>query len=204
IALDLTMVPVVVLSPITYIRGQGRRKFLGFVPRDKVYDMVGDQCREPAHALPGDIEISRNPNRGSGHDLDSARISARGLSARLHKAPAPGDEIGIGELQDYAVGDASSEFQHLRAVPCNPDGRGAGRPSELDQSFLIPDRLPCRELAEGVYRLLQTVRGDWLLPEHAARAVPTPNAQLHSEHTSELQSPDHLVCRLLLEKKKRT
>src|SRR5258708_38949676 len=29
--------------------------------------------------------------------------------------------------------------------------------------------------------------------------------QLRSEeHTSELQSPDHLVCRLLLEKKKRT
>src|SRR5947208_11408719 len=31
-------------------------------------------------------------------------------------------------------------------------------------------------------------------------------AALHrsEEHTSELQSPDHLVCRLLLEKKKRT
>src|SRR5438552_4798460 len=32
---------------------------------------------------------------------------------------------------------------------------------------------------------------------------PTPLARLRSEeHTSELQSPDHLVCRLLLEKKK--
>src|SRR5258708_8308001 len=31
--------------------------------------------------------------------------------------------------------------------------------------------------------------------EHAIRS---------EEHTSELQSPDHLVCRLLLEKKKRT
>src|SRR5258708_22923415 len=31
-----------------------------------------------------------------------------------------------------------------------------------------------------------------------------PNAQERSEeHTSELQSPDHLVCRLLLEKKKK-
>src|SRR5947208_9105868 len=29
-------------------------------------------------------------------------------------------------------------------------------------------------------------------------------AQRSEEHTSELQSPDHLVCRLLLEKKKRT
>src|SRR5438552_4721411 len=30
---------------------------------------------------------------------------------------------------------------------------------------------------------------------------PRPNRQRSEEHTSELQSPDHLVCRLLLEKK---
>src|SRR5947208_10750613 len=29
-----------------------------------------------------------------------------------------------------------------------------------------------------------------------------PHAERSEEHTSELQSPDHLVCRLLLEKKK--
>src|SRR5258708_39678659 len=32
----------------------------------------------------------------------------------------------------------------------------------------------------------------------------TPRARRSEEHTSELQSPDHLVCRLLLEKKKKT
>src|SRR5258708_10314280 len=31
-----------------------------------------------------------------------------------------------------------------------------------------------------------------------------PHAIRSEEHTSELQSPDHLVCRLLLEKKKKT
>src|SRR5947208_6373999 len=31
----------------------------------------------------------------------------------------------------------------------------------------------------------------------------TEQAERSEEHTSELQSPDHLVCRLLLEKKKR-
>src|SRR5258708_11346505 len=31
----------------------------------------------------------------------------------------------------------------------------------------------------------------------------TPEAKRSEEHTSELQSPDHLVCRLLLEKKKK-
>src|SRR5258708_22188682 len=53
-------------------------------------------------------------------------------------------------------------------------------------------------------------------PAVAAPAVPAPAASTappapsavdsvrSEEHTSELQSPDHLVCRLLLEKKKKT
>src|SRR5258708_23606988 len=36
----------------------------------------------------------------------------------------------------------------------------------------------------------------------ATRPFPRPSSR-SEEHTSELQSPDHLVCRLLLEKKKR-
>ena len=35
------------------------------------------------------------------------------------------------------------------------------------------------------------------------RRVPVENVKRSEEHTSELQSPDHLVCRLLLEKKKK-
>src|SRR5258708_31537680 len=42
--------------------------------------------------------------------------------------------------------------------------------------------------------LWNRVRMDVYLPEHSHRS---------EEHTSELQSPDHLVCRLLLEKKKK-
>src|SRR5947208_10653414 len=41
-------------------------------------------------------------------------------------------------------------------------------------------------------------------PGHAEPVVDTEHGQRRSEeHTSELQSPDHLVCRLLLEKKKK-
>src|SRR6476660_10332742 len=36
-----------------------------------------------------------------------------------------------------------------------------------------------------------------------ASHVPRPVGSRSEEHTSELQSPDHLVCRLLLEKKKK-
>src|SRR5438552_7087410 len=39
---------------------------------------------------------------------------------------------------------------------------------------------------------------------HALREAPmTKTGKRSEEHTSELQSPDHLVCRLLLEKKKK-
>src|SRR5258708_14667105 len=41
-------------------------------------------------------------------------------------------------------------------------------------------------------------------PDHAGVPRPPACRRVRSEeHTSELQSPDHLVCRLLLEKKKR-
>src|SRR5258708_18980576 len=42
-----------------------------------------------------------------------------------------------------------------------------------------------------------------LLPGHLARPG-RGKLRRSEEHTSELQSPDHLVCRLLLEKKKKT
>src|SRR5215216_8159141 len=46
-----------------------------------------------------------------------------------------------------------------------------------------------------------------ILPRHRrARATPAHRCDTWArseEHTSELQSPDHLVCRLLLEKKKK-
>src|SRR5258708_39734600 len=48
--------------------------------------------------------------------------------------------------------------------------------------------------------------GDELVPtcERKAGLVLERKSVRSEEHTSELQSPDHLVCRLLLEKKKRT
>src|SRR5438876_1670914 len=39
-------------------------------------------------------------------------------------------------------------------------------------------------------------------PCHASVTIPAPPKTRSEEHTSELQSPVHLVCRLLLEKKK--
>src|SRR5258708_16669109 len=46
-----------------------------------------------------------------------------------------------------------------------------------------------------------TSRCTWCAGRAATCSTPTANRR-SEEHTSELQSPDHLVCRLLLEKKK--
>src|SRR5690348_17792684 len=60
------------------------------------------------------------------------------------------------------------------------------------------------EGGEGFPLLLRRARRQGRGPRDPARARERP--QLHAarseEHTSELQSPVHLVCRLLLEKKK--
>src|SRR5258708_14305572 len=58
-----------------------------------------------------------------------------------------------------------------------------------------------------------SMRPIWLVPNSAIQIIPSGAATRpygrargvgrSEEHTSELQSPDHLVCRLLLEKKKK-
>src|SRR5258708_21767236 len=49
------------------------------------------------------------------------------------------------------------------------------------------------------------LRKKWGLPmRYVAIVLATLGVLRSEEHTSELQSPDHLVCRLLLEKKKNT
>src|SRR5207244_8181962 len=53
-------------------------------------------------------------------------------------------------------------------------------------------------MAERVGRMIQEQRDFVANASHELRA---PLSARSEEHTSELQSPDHLVCRLLLEKK---
>src|SRR5258708_23484530 len=55
-----------------------------------------------------------------------------------------------------------------------------------------------------IYRARWTVaeQGAIRVPAHSGPESPGSRQVRSEEHTSELQSPDHLVCRLLLEKKK--
>src|SRR5256885_7366208 len=63
-------------------------------------------------------------------------------------------------------------------------------PRPASPHFPLPRRVPPRRAAAD-HRLLRSVR-----------PRPRPPAVRSEEHTSELQSPCNLVCRLLLEKKK--
>src|SRR5207244_12297732 len=60
---------------------------------------------------------------------------------------------------------------------------------------------PCRRVRETCERASGPTCGWLRLPGRKTGAGGRASARRSEEHTSELQSPDHLVCRLLLEKK---
>src|SRR5258708_21551292 len=81
-----------------------------------------------------------------------------------------------------------------------------------------PDTGAARTILSDSIIYLISGRAAWTVTRNAADTLPPPptmggsNNEVQSrdlstsrseEHTSKLQSPDHLVCRLLLEKKKR-
>src|SRR5438552_12483379 len=90
-----------------------------------------------------------------------------------------------------ATSTRSSSASHAMCVPVNswmPKTRGPFWVSHRSNS---PPGLARRSCAPSTWRI-KVCRGRfWLATVRS------------EEHTSELQSPDHLVCRLLLEKKKK-
>src|SRR3990170_201174 len=63
-------------------------------------------------------------------------------------------------------------------------------------------RRPPRSTLFPYTTLFRSLRGNnYAVPDEVTACIGA--AERSEEHTSELQSPDHLVCRLLLEKKKR-
>src|SRR3989442_7446365 len=70
------------------------------------------------------------------------------------------------------------------------------------QVFVPGTRLPVFASASALV-MICTRSADWRARASRARAVgSSPRRRRSEEHTSELQSRPHLVCRLLLEKKK--
>src|SRR5258708_10947936 len=70
------------------------------------------------------------------------------------------------------------------------------------RSTLFPYTTLFRSLQHDVARTFQLRFDDVPMPGYGTSSNRNWNVRRSEEHTSELQSPDHLVCRLLLEKKK--
>src|SRR5258708_21324691 len=65
-------------------------------------------------------------------------------------------------------------------------------------------RQPCLERVRLLIQFVAVERHRCFQAQRIAGAEAAGLDARSEEHTSELQSPDHLVCRLLLEKKKKT
>src|SRR3990170_7998059 len=68
--------------------------------------------------------------------------------------------------------------------------------------FFLMIRRPPRSTLFPYTTLFRSRTSSAPFPQSADRARSACEGPRSEEHTSELQSPDHLVCRLLLEKKK--
>src|SRR5258708_30240999 len=79
-----------------------------------------------------------------------------------------------------------------------------GGPRDGDQRAVSPEITTIETVMLSPPRLQPgpQPRPPWWHPFRRRRWRPPPLPGRSEEHTSELQSPDHLVCRLLLEKKK--
>src|SRR5947208_5386444 len=134
------------------------------------------------------------------------------------KAPATGgglvrrlyhDRSIIAAARRHATSSAARPNRSCWLIAEGRSGSGARRsPSSDDRSSGHRDRLgaqarlgPHVDLVKLLLR--QPVRPGQLTEVGADDRQRKPNGDRSEEHTSELQSPDHLVCRLLLEKNNR-
>src|SRR2546427_10072027 len=155
---------------------------------------MGRDRRPPAHPEWGrhlrresrrtDVAVGRQPSYPAGAAVE--------ILVRPGHAQAQGDRLDQGEIRrssgapmtDYREADVS----RLKTVPI------AQRPNKVDPSLLAhpPGDDPSF-----------TAFWDSLPDILAAKDLRTVARQRSEEHTSELQSQSNLVCRLLLEKKKK-
>src|SRR2546426_6666870 len=97
------------------------------------------------------------------------------------------EKQGVGERlpegADLSGGNKAGElFEEIKITGC----------SKGNTRLLIPDKY--RWIASFYFSISPSPSEEWIQTF----------AQVRAEHTSELQSPCNLVCRLLLEKKKKT
>src|SRR5215216_1300921 len=139
------------------------------------------------------LGLRRWLSRWDGEEIEAALEATTGWRFMVEELRAVGAEVHLAE---------PAETSALRGPKkrAKTDGQDARRLRELLQAGRVPESwIP----PEWVLELRSKVRLRHTLIQQRGEWQQRIQAQLRSEeHTFELQSPDHIVCRLLLEKKK--
>src|SRR5258707_14412027 len=192
---DFAVVEIVVLAAVFYKRGQGGGQFFGFVFRDEVHHVIGHEGGKPADVFARGFEVVGRPDGGGGHDFDLAEVAAGFLCAFADEAEAPVDEVGVSELEDHAVADASGGAQGFRAVARNPDaGDFAAGPGKFCADAVEIDGFACVQVAEDADKFLEVFEGGGVFAKDAAGAVATADAKFHAALGGEIQRGEK-ACR---------
>src|SRR5256885_5348602 len=121
----------------------------------------------------------------------------------MNKNPALGR--GLADLLGHATaGPAPPADKGPVPAPAPPAEQLAKLPLDLLQRGRYQPRIDMRP--ETLAELADSIKAQGVVQPIVVRALGAPDggaSQRSEEHTSELQSPCNLVCRLLLEKKKR-
>src|SRR6266851_452358 len=189
IAADFAVVKIVILAAIFYERGESWGKFFRLVLGDEVHNVIGNECGKPADVFAGGFQVVGGPNGGGGHDFDFAEVAASFLGAFADEAEAPVDEVGIGELKDHAVTDASGGAQGFRAVAGDPDARNfAVGPRKFCGNAIEVDRFACIQVAEDADEFLEVFERGGLFAEDASGTVSAADTEFHAAVRGKIQS----------------
>jgi len=151
--------------------------------------VIGDEGGEPADVFAGGSQVVGGPDGGSGHDFDLAEVAAGFLGAFADEAEAPIDQVGISELENDAVADASGGAESFRAVAGDPDaGSFAVGPGKPRGNAVEVDGFAGVQAAEDADEFLEVFERGGFFAEDAAGAVAAADAEFHAAVRGEIES----------------
>src|SRR5712664_927753 len=189
VAADFAVVEIVVLAAVLHERSKGGGQFFGLVFRDEVHHVIGHEGGKPADVFACGFQIFGGPDGRGGHDFDLGEVAAGFFCALADEAEAPVDQVGVGELENHAVADASGGAQGLRSVAGDPDaGNFAAGPRKFCGDAIEVHRFAGVQVAEDADKFLEGFEGGGFFAEHAAGAVAAADAKFHASLRGEIES----------------
>src|SRR2546427_853676 len=167
--------------------------------------VLGDRIRMQAHALDPGVFIRSMATRGSHGGLARATGDTITLLAAAGYAWVLVETVGVGQTELDIMKPADTTVGVL--VPEAADGITSMKAGLMEAAdvFLVnkADRSGAPALMAELTFAAHLSLTSAASPKNIGWEIPVLSAERSEEHTSELQSQSNLVCRLLLEKKKK-